>query len=118
MIGVGTGILGPGSVAVLEEAISALFQSPGPCIRLFVLIAALNARFLLSLRKEGLFIAGSVSPSIGLKGFNLDSNNYRLVRYCRLCKKRFLICKGEKISPYCKACQKSFARRYEDEGKS
>ena len=76
MIGVGTGALGQGSVAAFEEeeeeVISALFQSLGPCTRQFALIAVLNARFLLSLQRAGLFIAESVFQSIGLKGSNHD----------------------------------------------
>ena len=35
---------------------------------------------------------------------------YRMVTYCRLCKKRLLTSKGEKISHYCKDCLKKFRK--------
>lgn len=31
--------------------------------------------------------------------------DYRFVKYCRLCKKRFLVGKGEKRKNYCDKCQ-------------
>ena len=35
---------------------------------------------------------------------------YRLVKYCRLCKQRFLINQGERIQNYCPDCVKRFEK--------
>jgi len=35
---------------------------------------------------------------------------YTLVKYCRLCKKRFLISRTDKKENYCKDCLKKFAK--------
>jgi len=38
---------------------------------------------------------------------------YTLVKYCRLCKKRFLISRGDKVENYCKDCLKKFRKEEE-----
>lgn len=43
-------------------------------------------------------------------------NDYRMVKYCRLCKKRYLINKGEKIRNYCEDCQKKFVKEGKNQG--
>ena len=43
--------------------------------------------------------------------------DYKMVKYCRLCKKRFVLKKGDQINNYCKDCQK-IIRRSKNEGKS
>ncbi len=38
--------------------------------------------------------------------------NYRIVKYCRLCKKRYLVNKGEVKKVYCEGCfDKMFKNR-------
>ncbi|MFH1827651.1 MAG: hypothetical protein ABH824_00145 [Nanoarchaeota archaeon] len=34
---------------------------------------------------------------------------YKLVKYCRLCKKRFVVDKSEKRKNYCDTCQAKFS---------
>lgn len=34
--------------------------------------------------------------------------DYRIVKYCRLCKKRYLVNRGEKVNNYCSDCIKKF----------
>jgi len=44
---------------------------------------------------------------------------YRFVKYCRLCKKRFLLNQGQKNQNYCDECIKKFNKEEKkDEGKS
>lgn len=33
-------------------------------------------------------------------------NNYKIVKYCGLCKKRFVVNKGESREIYCEKCRK------------
>lgn len=40
---------------------------------------------------------------------------YRMVKYCRLCKTRFLINQGEKNQNYCDSCIKKFRKEEEKE---
>ncbi|MDD5086968.1 MAG: hypothetical protein PHV16_04410 [Candidatus Nanoarchaeia archaeon] len=40
---------------------------------------------------------------------------YRIVKYCRLCKKRFLVNKGESKKNYCDECQLRLEKEREKE---
>ena len=48
--------------------------------------------------------------------------DYKIVKYCRSCKKRFLVNKGESKNNFCKDCELSFrteqARLAEEEEKA
>jgi hypothetical protein len=37
-------------------------------------------------------------------------NDYRFVKYCRLCHKRFVVNRGERVNNYCDACIKRFKK--------
>ena len=42
---------------------------------------------------------------------------YRIVQYCKLCKKRYIIEKGEKKSYYCEACKERMRKAMQKENK-
>ena len=58
--------------AVLAE--EALVHPPERCIKQFVLNAERNVKFLSHQEKEGQFIAKSVMPSIGPRGFRVNES--------------------------------------------
>jgi len=42
---------------------------------------------------------------------------YRIVKYCRLCRKRFLVNKGESKKNYCDDCQLKLDKEVDNEEK-
>jgi hypothetical protein len=40
--------------------------------------------------------------------------DYRFVKYCRLCKKRFVVNRGERVNNYCDACIKRFNKEVKE----
>jgi hypothetical protein len=43
--------------------------------------------------------------------------DYKIVKYCRLCKKRFVVNKGESKQNYCDECQSKFDNEQNEEAK-
>jgi len=43
--------------------------------------------------------------------------DYKIVKYCRVCKKRFVVNKGESKFNYCVDCQKEYEKRMEKQAK-
>lgn len=41
--------------------------------------------------------------------------DYKIVKYCRLCKKRFVVSKGESRKNYCDKCQLRIEKSYLEE---
>jgi PHP family Zn ribbon phosphoesterase len=40
----------------------------------------------------------------------VNISDYRFVKYCRLCNKRFVINRGDKVNSYCDDCIKKFKK--------
>ena len=45
-------------------------------------------------------------------------SDYRIVKYCRMCKKRYLVNKGESRKNYCDDCEIRLTKMNEDEAKA
>ena len=76
------------------------------CIKLYVQIVEKNAKFLSDQKREGQFTAKSVMLNIDLRGFRINKMvDYKIIKYCRLCRKRFVVNKGESKKNYCDDCQ-------------
>jgi len=44
--------------------------------------------------------------------------DYKIVKYCKMCKKRFVVNKGEQRKYYCDICQKKYDKWRESEDKN
>jgi hypothetical protein len=44
--------------------------------------------------------------------------DYKIVKYCRLCRERFVVHKGEAKRLYCDRCEKRIAKEEENERQS
>ncbi len=40
----------------------------------------------------------------------ISKGGYKIIKYCRLCRKRMVLEKGEARQNYCKECQKKFEK--------
>jgi hypothetical protein len=41
--------------------------------------------------------------------------DYRIIKYCRMCKKRYIVEKGESKKDYCDECRERFLKQKEKE---
>ena len=48
-------------------------------------------------------------------GFSYVLVDYNLVKYCRMCKKRFVVNKSESKKNYCDDCQSRFNNEHEEQ---
>jgi len=42
--------------------------------------------------------------------------SYKIIKYCRLCKKRFVVNKGQKKKNYCTDCQEKWRQSRQEQG--
>ena len=99
----------------LEEAEEGS-QNLRKCTKQYAQTVEKNAKYHSNHQESDQSTAETASPSIGHQdskqmAIRKNSNRitgYRIVKYCRTCRKRFLVNKGESKKNYCDECEAKF----------